>query len=65
MNNVTMTAVSLWVVRAHHLFSTFTDAIVHILKERFGVLYIIKPLDDFLFIAKSSEEMFEVSQMFF
>ncbi len=38
------------------MFSAFTDSIVHILRERYGVEYVVKILDDFLFIAKSREE---------
>ena len=38
------------------IFETISSAIVHILKEKYGVKHIVKILDDFLFIAKTREE---------
>ena len=38
------------------IFERISDAIVHILTNKFGVKHVIKVLDDFLFIANSFEE---------
>ncbi len=38
------------------LFSAFTDAIVYILKVKYGVDYVVKILYDFLFLSRSREQ---------
>ncbi len=38
------------------LFESFSDSIVHILKTKYEVEYIIKVLDDFLFLSKSEQK---------
>lgn len=37
------------------LFSTFTDALLFILKEKFGIKNVVKVLDDFIFIEKTEQ----------